>query len=669
LWSTCAKFLEKAREENSPRRRHLQHDGDNASILKPNNGATARNNEARRRNIHNHGLDTKMAVDNERIPAIGGCPRHACICGKEECKALLLAFKELGDQRSRFTQLPMTTADGELLKPNDTMLKKQRILRIMHYLRPGEDAYISNEAYDNRKATREQRRTRTMMQGPVRSRKWIALHHFHPSIVRSGIQKGRAGKPDRFVLPAKVSKEFIQSNIPSSSGYRSVHDIAPDKKSFMTVPSYTISEAHADLKAVQERERRNHVIAEYHETRAPTRARRSSTWTKMHDTTLAEAHHANKRTKTSCNNETQRDEVIGALYSVLEEQQRELEEARKAVARVGASVDESAIHYKALTSKIAGVNRASICSEEWHKLHPTQAKDLFGFDTWDETACIIEVNFGLFPPKQSDYTPDGPLTEFEECLLALVWMENDVSLAKLQLYSGGKSIGTVSNVLKKWTPEWGEVGDQMSILPWITADFIDDMEPEKYQKANLRKVGSVVDGKDFGAETVRKNAIITVAQRSSKIEASAFRILTWSLACGLIHERTKGFLSKGSEKAINRLWGAHGRLIIPAGYLLMGDKGFEGTSGFYPNDNPVLFPAFLYGQVFSREQVGWNIQACQLRYTCEVDFSRVTQRKSLYGKLRRAKFTYFEDLVGWAHGRANMYKPLQMPTKYKHMFE
>lgn len=606
-----------------------------------------------------------MGVGDEIIPATSAFQRYACICGNQACTELRLAFKALGDQRSRCIQLPTPTADGRSLKPGSTDLKKKRTDRMISYLCRGEEV-IATEAYDNRKASREQRqtRTRTSSNVPERSRKWVAIHHFHPSIVRLGLRKGKGGKPDTFGLPQKVSKEFIQENVSGSKGYKN-DDLTPDQEFFMTVPSYTVAESQADLEALKERVDRLTLIEEHARKRAPTRARRLSTREQTHDTTLAEAHLSNKRKKTVKNSQP----LIEALFVTLQEQEGELV-ALKASGRDSTGNDERAIHYKALTSKIAGVNRASLSSDEWHKLHSRQAKNLFGFDTWDETKETIHVNFDLQPRAPSEWNPDSPLTEFEECLLCLAWMENDITLETMKAYTGGKSITTVSNLLKKWTPEWGEVGDQMSVLPWITAEFIDEMEPEKYQKAKLRKAGSVIDGKDFGAETVRKNAVVGASQNSSKIDASAFRLLTWSMTYGLIFERTRGFLAKTSEKALNKLWGAHGRLQnIPAGYLIMGDKGFDGTSGLYPNDNAVLHPAFLYGKAFKCEQVGWNILACQLRYTCEVDFSRVTNRRSLYGKLRRCKFSYFEDLVGWAHGRANMYKPLQMPTKYKYMFE
>ena len=150
---------------------------------------------------------------------------------------------------------------------------------------------------------------------------------------------------------------------------------------------------------------------------------------------------------------------------------------------------------------------------------------------------------------------------------------------------------------------------------------------------------------------------------------SAVQVLTWSLPTGLAFETTPPFFARVSEKALNELWCAHGRLILPEGYQVLADKGFEMTSGYYSNYNTVLTPAFLRGQQFAWEQIGHNLRVCQLRYSCETIFKNLTHRKSVSGVIEREKYNVLEDYFYWALGRANMYKPTQVPKKYEYLFE
>ena len=188
-------------------------------------------------------------------------------------------------------------------------------------------------------------------------------------------------------------------------------------------------------------------------------------------------------------------------------------------------------------------------------------------------------------------------------------------------------------------------------------------------KKCLRSIALVVDGKDFHAQTVRNNRTISTVQQGNKLKEASIRILTWSLPFGLNVEHTNGFFARATEKNINFVWCRYGRLIIPVGYIVSGDKGFFGTSGFYVNFNPILSPSFLYGNSqFSPQQMNHNLRSCQLRYTCEVVYSNVTNCIRLEGFFPRNLFHHFQDLCDWAHGRANMYLPLQMPAKNSDFF-
>ena len=168
---------------------------------------------------------------------------------------------------------------------------------------------------------------------------------------------------------------------------------------------------------------------------------------------------------------------------------------------------------------------------------------------------------------------------------------------------------------------------------------------------NLRKVGLVVDGKDFLTETVRSDRVLNCALASNKMHHSAFRVLTWSLPCGAVVERTAAFFARASEKALMNTWGSAGRLKLPAGYLVLGDKGFDGMAACYENYNTTLHPAFLTNKQFNKDQINHNLTICQKQYSCETVYSRVTETIKLSGIYRREYFHHFEALVGWVGSR------------------
>ena len=131
---------------------------------------------------------------------------------------------------------------------------------------------------------------------------------------------------------------------------------------------------------------------------------------------------------------------------------------------------------------------------------------------------------------------------------------------------------------------------------------------------------------------------------------------------------TQSFFIQATEKHINLIWYKHGRLIIPVGYIVSGDKGFFGTSGFYVNFL-ILSPTFLYGnKQFSPQQIDHNIRLCQLRHTCEVIYSNIKNCDRLDGFIPWYLFHHYQDLCDWGYGRANLYFPLQMPAKNSDFF-
>jgi len=323
------------------------------------------------------------------------------------------------------------------------------------------------------------------------------------------------------------------------------------------------------------------------------------------------------------------------------------------------------------TGKI-GPNRIAIQSDTWHKVNPKMAKEYFGFETWDNVKDMIYCAFELehVEPTEEILKARRGLDQFEQALIGLMLMETELTHMKIANIFGYQTHWVISEVAKAWLPEWGRIGRYLSILPFIDAETIEELESEKFVKLGLHKIAYLIDGKDFPCHTVRIDRIVNCAQQSTKLGSSAIRIITWGLPCGLTYEHTDGFLGRAGEKALVQLWASNGRLKIPAGFLGLGDKGFKGTAGFYVNMNGVLYPAFLKsGTQFTHEQSGHSLECSQGRYSIEVFYSRVTNRPSVAGIIPCNSFIYFDDFNNWAHGRANLYRPLQMPHKHKEFFE
>ena len=214
---------------------------------------------------------------------------------------------------------------------------------------------------------------------------------------------------------------------------------------------------------------------------------------------------------------------------------------------------------------------------------------------------------------------------------------------------------TVGQYIDRWMPVLGELGDMLSsFIDILDVEAYAELEPQSYKDLALRKIAAVIDGKDFLCETCRKDKVLNCAQSSNKVNHSAIRVLTWSLACGAVIERTPAIFGRASEKAILKAWGECGRLNFPKGLLILGDKGFDNTAEYYTNYNVTLHPAFLTHRQFIRGQVDFSLKICQKRYTCEVVYSRVTQPKKLSGIVQREHFKHFDDILGWGHGLANI---------------
>jgi len=92
---------------------------------------------------------------------------------------------------------------------------------------------------------------------------------------------------------------------------------------------------------------------------------------------------------------------------------------------------------------------------------------------------------------------------------------------------------------------------------------------------------------------------------------------------------------------------------IPAGKTTLADRGFANCTMYYPNLNAQITPNFLAGrEQFSAEEVSSDRVKCQLRYTSETVFSRVTDITALHDRVSRGHFSNLHHIVDWAQGHA-----------------
>ena len=554
---------------------------------------------------------------------------HSCVCGTSVCIEITTAFKSLGDVRGTYCRTPSWNPQA---KQTPSVLSKMKKLDL--YRRHLAVPFANVASIDNRNRQKNApSQTRDQAKQTARQYRYVAWHHFHPAAIHK-----YALTQNRLCIKDYVDADFVKTIIQadgSANGYEESDRF--DKDRYYFVPSYSASNAKDDVEKVKRTKQLEGIISELPQ------------WA-MQRKAIAE-----------------RQNVLSSL----EQRNKDLEEALRLLKMQQDQQSNIVQVNDAIDVLSLGVSRITVQCDDYHNRYKRASSEFFRFNSWPYTKEFVMAMFPGIIWKQPTLKMIGtPLSSFEECLMTLFYIESNHDLQFLAQVYGFQDHSMISRIINAWLPEWGMLGRHLSILPYIDAQLIDDLEPQSYVDLDLRKVGAILDGKDFYCDTVRDDRTISTAQQGNKLGKSSIRILTWSLPCGLNTEHTDSFFARPTEKRLNYIWASNGRLKnIPVGYLVMADKGFDGTSGYYPNNNTVLHPAFLHGNSqFSPEQIGYNLRACQLRYSCETVYSNVTNCPRLYGFVPRGIFHHFQDLCHWGHGRANLYLPLQMPLNYKDYF-
>lgn len=83
-------------------------------------------------------------------------------------------------------------------------------------------------------------------------------------------------------------------------------------------------------------------------------------------------------------------------------------------------------------------------------------------------------------------------------------------------------------------------------------------------------------------------------------------------------------------------------------------RGWGGTASREPT------PAFISGRAqFTKSELVSDLRICQLRYTSEVVYSRVTDETCLTDVVRRGLWGVMGAAWDWGHANGNLLLPLQ----------
>jgi len=581
---------------------------------------------------------------------------NACICTNPDCAKITACFQSIGDARGGKFICP--TLGGT----RDAKVKMFKLKRACHHLHLGETNYEQYGTVDNRKkksknntpakGTRKKKKDKSKKEEKEVERKVIAAHHFHPAVVQLLVVNRQINYSDRLSVQWIKDVGLFMNGYTDADIFKKKHG-NKGEDCFVPVPSYSSEHAWSDYQMAATRHQINDLI-------------KSCTASQYGYSHLAKRGEdnipqpVNKMAKPSPADPEDLQRAVCILADNVHELKLRNEQLQDELNR-----DDSKNRHKIIEQsskeKGHGLTRMGISSDIFHKNNPGVARVHFRFEdtevgsklsSWDITKSFLNGMFGVVhqEPTYDMIKDEGgrtkKLTKFETCLVALMFFQNAYEHEFIgEIFGVHRNI--VSRCIKFWAPHFREVGQQMA-RHTLSKEFRDKCYPQSYIDLNFTPpVATVVDGTDVLIDSVRTDRVIYTLSNSNKVKASAVRGVTWSLPMGLIEEFTDPFFARGSEKAIVKLWAAHGRFRdLPPEYLISGDKGFDGTSGFYPNYNPVIHPAFLTGGngfQFNEEQIDWNRKACEMRYTSEVVFSRFKRYAGLGGIVRRQHFPYLSD--------------------------
>lgn len=472
---------------------------------------------------------------------------------------------------------------------------------------------------------------RPLVQPKEKSRMFISRIHFPPEVTAQGSSNG-------------LKNLRITNELGRKLGYTTA-DLDPvGDGTFLPVPNHTMTDVQRELN-----EKKVHKPSQA-STPVPSAGVRSKEILATSDDISVEEFQSQKR----------ENELLREKNTQLKE---ETAAARAAAAAAHAKLlqaDSDRVTFLAFLITHGGLNRFNLQSDDWHKKHPKAANHLFGFKNWHETKVHLECFWpNVKKPDPSTLRIETDMSMYEKLLITKMRFQRAMTEDLLALI-WGRVQQSINNYVHECAPMWGRVGRYLSILD-IDEDYLKREIPDAFKALGLEQVGAMPDGKDFATDTSRTNSAISRAMWSDKIHHSAARCITWTTPAGLAFERTVLYMARASETACVASW----REVlkkIPAGRLILADRGFSKDAILYPNFNVHLTPCFLAGRSqFTSGEVEGDRRKCELRYTSETGFSRVTCTAGLKDSIPRSLFTIMEDMCDWGHAYINLCTPMQLP--------
>ena len=214
-----------------------------------------------------------------------------------------------------------------------------------------------------------------------------------------------------------------------------------------------------------------------------------------------------------------------------------------------------ALSKQQMTPVNVGLSRYTMTSSKWHLDNPKAALEDLGFVSYEEYKVHCNT---LWPGMDVHGEPPrfcADMTDFEKITLVKFIFTSDVTLRRAsRIY--GISHPQVSKIMKKFAPEWGKIGNYLSMLT-ITPSYIQCAQTQHFIDAGHKECSFGCDGKDFMCEDVVANSALLRCLWSDKVSHSALRCLAWNLQTGLTVEHTPLVGSRAPENDTLHWWGQH----------------------------------------------------------------------------------------------------------------
>ena len=204
-----------------------------------------------------------MSLVGSKVFEVGGKQnRRSCICGQASCAKTSALFRSLGDARGCMFSLP------SLGGTRNVDMKRHKLARIIHHLGLGVSNIEQYASVDTRNRSslspsptkRPRSAKKSPKASPARTKKAVAVHHFHPEVVQLAISSGSLSLPDYLTESFLVESGLWQNGYTDADEYDG--EIKPNgtdvEKVYAPVSGYKYAED--DYKLAATRYRINDIV-------------------------------------------------------------------------------------------------------------------------------------------------------------------------------------------------------------------------------------------------------------------------------------------------------------------------------------------------------------------------------------------------------------------------